>query len=104
MIAQGFSSGLVLGCKNFLGEKGMAFFREMMEKHGEVSPVYGDPLYSEEEVAAGKKQMIIPHPVHFREGMQVRNWMRGHSDTNGWSDIDYDDRWVPLVQKVLSEY
>jgi hypothetical protein len=42
------------------------------------------------------------HPVHFREGMAVRNKLR---DLTGceWSAIEYDDRWVELVLEAIRE-
>ncbi len=84
------SPELVKETKVFLGKDGLAFFKEMKEKHGEYDAVYVEP---------GK--FSIPHPVHFREGRYVRNFMRGTKHCEGWNDHDYDDSWVSLIKKVM---
>ena len=75
--------------RKFLGETGAEFFAKTKREHGRYDAVY------KEEGAA------FPHPVHFREGMQVRNAMRDHPDTQGWSAHDYDDSWVHVVSLCL---
>jgi hypothetical protein len=66
-----------------------------------------EDLYTEEELAENRKPPIvqkkIPHPVHFREGMQVRNWMRTQGETHGWTACDYDDTWAALVERAIDE-
>jgi hypothetical protein len=59
----------------------------MMKKHGRVDAVFME----------GR----LPHPVHFREGMTVRNFMRGTGLCEGWDAHDYDDNWVELVELSL---
>jgi len=46
--------------------------------------------------------ITIPHPVHFREGMAVRNKLR---DLTGceWSAIEYDERWVEITLDAIKE-
>lgn len=39
----------------------------------------------------------MPHPVHFREGMQIRNFMRQSGYCTGWNDCDYDLYWERVV-------
>jgi len=70
----------------WLGEEGSKFFSELFEEFGDLNVVIGGD---------------IPHPVHFREGMQVRNFLRGTGLTEDWSDHDYDDNWIPLVLETL---
>ena len=43
----------------------------------------------------------IPHIVHFREGMQVRNFMRQSGECNDWSDHEFDDNWVKLIELII---
>jgi len=71
----------------WLGKDGLDFFKEMKEKYGRYDAVFSE----------GK----LPHPVHFREGMQVRNHMRNSSFCEDWSDHDFDDSWVALITKVI---
>jgi hypothetical protein len=78
---------LIVKAKAWLGKNGHEFFKEMKEKHGRVDAVYME----------GR----LPHPVHFREGMQVRNLMRESNLCEGWDDHDYDDSWVELIEMSL---
>jgi len=84
---------IVKKTKEFLGEDGLNFFKECVEKHGEISPVYMESI----------GYIKIPHPVHFREGMQVRNFLRSTGLCNDWTDHDYDDNWTEVVEKCLKE-
>ena len=61
----------------------------MLEKHGEISPVFNDHG--------------IPHAVHFQEGMQVRNFLRGLEECEGWTTDDFDDYWAKLVEDAIEE-
>lgn len=78
---------LVEGMRGCLGKNGTIHFKRYLKEHGTVSPV----------INMGG----IPHPVHFREGMQVRNFMRKLPDCEGWSDIDLDDTWAELVLEAI---
>lgn len=60
----------------------------MVEEHGRIDAVYME----------GR----IPHPVHFREGMQIRNFMREQPECKGWTDHEYDDNWVKAVEQALN--
>ncbi len=73
---------------NWIGDDELNWFKELKENHGSYSPVL---------MGGG-----IPHPVQFREGMQIRNWMRKHPDCSDWNDNDYDDNWTLLVEKTLN--
>jgi len=81
---------LLEALKTWLGEEGHAFFRGCLEEHGTVSPVFP---------TEGAPQ--IPHPVHFREGMQVRNFLRKRPECEGWTDHDFDDHWANIVRQVV---
>ncbi len=60
--ATDISNELVARVREFLGPDGIEDFRGWLEEHDTVSPVLTHDK--------------IPHSVHFREGMQVRNFMR----------------------------
>ena len=78
---------LIEQTNKWLGKDGIAFFKEMKEKYDEYSPVFLD---------GG-----IPHPVHFREGMRVRNFMRTTGLCKEWSCQELDDNWVHLIDAVM---
>ena len=51
-----------------------------------------------------KRKGIPVYPVHLREGMQIRNWMRQQDECKNWTDIDFDDNWTILIEKTINEY
>lgn len=85
---------MVESVRAWLGEDGIAFFRECQRDHGTVSPVLVTKLES------GRN---FPHMVHFREGMQVRNHMRTIPDCDGWDSNDLDDTWQAVVEQAIAE-
>ena len=101
------SDSLIVACRLWLRDEGIEFFKKCLEEHNTVSPIIMEDLYTEEELEENKKkptkQKQLPHPVHFREGMQVRNWMRTQGETAGWDDHDYDDNWTDLIEKVINK-
>jgi hypothetical protein len=78
---------LVKAVKEFLGPLGIDLFNHYLDKYGEVSPVF--------------VQDGLPHPVHFREGMHVRNFMRGTPYCRGWDAYDLDNQWADIVLTAL---
>jgi hypothetical protein len=84
---------LIEAMREFLGKEGIAQFREWRKEHGTVSPVLKTEI--------GQGVPPIPHPVHFREGMQIRNFMRGTGLCTGWDDHDYDNKWSKVVEAAI---
>jgi hypothetical protein len=78
---------LVDAVKGFLGPPGIALFSFYKREHGTVSPVYMEDGF--------------PHPVHFREGMHVRNYMRSTNLCENWSPHDLDDTWAEVVERAI---
>jgi hypothetical protein len=66
----------------WLGKEGKDFFTSVYKKYGKLNVVL---------------EGFPPHPVHLREGMTVRNFMRESNLCEGWSDHDYDDNWEKLI-------
>jgi len=73
--------------KEWLGEDGINFFNKMKTEHGRLDAIF---------MEGG-----IPHPVHLREGMQVRNFLRGLDECKDWDAHKLDNKWVKIVKKVL---
>lgn len=73
--------------QTFLGQEGLDFFKTCLKEHGDVSPClsYGP----------------VPHPVHLREGMQVRNSMRMSGQCDDWDAHDFDGLWKQVVEKII---
>ena len=42
--------------------------------------------------------------IHFREGMQIRNWMHNQEECKDWTCHELDDNWMSLVEKTIKKY
>ncbi len=78
----------------FLGEDGRKFFAENLRDHGDVAPC----LVVE---GLSPSSPHFPHPVHFREGMQIRNALRKSGLCEGWDDHDYDNNYQEVLQRAI---
>jgi hypothetical protein len=86
-----YPTELIYRIKLWLGEEGINFFMLCKEKYNSISPVYIEP------------GLNIPHPVHLREGMQVRNWMRSQPEFSDFTDHDYDNHWTEIIELAIKE-
>jgi len=84
------SPELVEETKEFIKEDGIKFFKKMKQTYGEYDAVFMEP-----------GPFPLPHPVHLREGMYVRNFMRSTNHCKDWTAHDFDDSWVSLITKVI---
>lgn len=80
---------LVQKVRDWLREDGIKFFREVKAEHGDLNAVWNE---------SG-----IPHCVHFREGMQVRNFMRETGLCDDWSCHDFDNFWIAVVEAAIED-
>jgi len=80
--------------RKWLGDDGVSFFRECRRDYGTVSPCLPPP---EDALCP------VPHPVHFREGMQVRNFLRTTPECKDWGPHDLDDSWMGAVERAIRE-
>lgn len=81
------SDELVSATKEWLGSDGVSYFKKIKTKYGHVNVCWFDNG--------------IPHPVHLREGMKVRNFMRMSGFCDGWTSHDFDNNWVNLIDKII---
>lgn len=99
---------------NWLGYDGVAFFTMVQDEYGTLNAAW--PLWIEKPPtgvsrlqeailkAQGKWGYAIPHSVHFREGMAVRNKMRQLHQELGYPLLDahgYDDTWQGAIKACL---
>jgi hypothetical protein len=82
------SDSLVEKMREYLGVTGKEVFTEYHEKYGTVNPVF-------------KTEAGFPHPVHFREGMTVRNFMRTLPECKDWTCYQLDNTWALVVFKAI---
>lgn len=81
------ASELVVNTKKWLTQEGINHFIDIKTKHGKINAIWLD---------GG-----IPHPVYLREGMQIRNFMRDSEYCIDWTDHDFDDNWVELIEECI---
>jgi hypothetical protein len=77
---------LIPDMRIWLGSGGLNFFRNIKEEYGVLNAVW---------MEGG-----IPHPVHFREGMQVRNKLRELTQGT-WTSHEYDNTWVDVIEECI---
>lgn len=51
-----------------------------------------------------KKRGLPVHPVHLREGMQIRNWMRDQPEYKTANDNILDSEWMVLLDKTIKKF
>jgi hypothetical protein len=85
---------LIDKAKVWLGTEGISFFSHLKGLTGEVSPVLNLNV---------KRKGIPIHPIHFREGMSIRNWMRDQIECKDWSADEMDEKWVLLIEEVIKK-
>jgi hypothetical protein len=73
--------------KKFLGKTGLDFFSECWERYKSVTPV----------ICTGG----IPHPVHFREGMQIRNFLRIIPECRYWSHENFENEYPAYIEAAI---
>lgn len=78
---------LIPDMRKWLGENGLAFFKRIKKEHGTLNAVW---------MEGG-----IPHSVHFREGMQIRNKLRDLTQ-NAWTTNEYDNTWADIIEECIS--
>jgi NTP pyrophosphatase (non-canonical NTP hydrolase) len=78
--------------RNYLTREGLQFFKIIYNLVGTVNVVISpiDVTY-------------VPHPTHFREGMQIRNLLRESKLCPDWTDHDYDNNWFRIVESAIEE-
>ena len=79
--------------KKWLGEDGIRYFRHLKGLKGTVVPVLKLNY---------KKKGIPAYPVHFREGMQIRNWLRGNTELGKkLNSVELDDCYVSILEEAI---
>lgn len=79
--------------EDFLGNAGINYFQQLRDQYGYI------PLVVEVHDDDGS---TFPHPIHFHEGMQIRNSMRDSGLVEDWDAHQLDDYWIEVVGMVLN--
>lgn len=79
----------------WIGKENLKWFRHLRGLTGTYAPV----------LRLNHKRKGMPcYPVHLREGMQIRNWMRQQKECVGFDAHSYDNNWVKLVEITIDKY
>lgn len=80
--------------KKWLGDDGIRYFRHLLGLKGTVVPV----LKLNKEKNAG----VPVWPVHLREGMQIRNWLRENTELGRkLYSIELDDCYAEILEEAI---
>jgi len=93
---------LVTHIREAIGPEGVRCFQLYKRDYGEVGPVIPPEVGRPEELSLGRG-FGIPHAVHFREGMQVRNMMRQSGLCDDWDDHDLDNNWAAVIEEAIKD-
>jgi hypothetical protein len=77
---------------DWLGKNGRHFFRTLAKLYkGDVIPVI-------------RAKGIIPcHCIHFREGMQIRNYFRGLEECKEWTFDQFENDYPEYIKAAMVE-
>lgn len=81
--------------REWLGDDNVRYFRLLKSLTGTYSPVLKLNM---------KRKGRPAHAVHFNEGVEIRNWMRGQREFYGWDSERLDNYWTVLVNKMCTHY
>lgn len=80
--------------KSWLKEEGIRYFRHLKGLKGSVVPVL--------KVNPNKNFGISSYPVHFRDGVSIRNWLRENTELGKELDsIELDDCYVKILEEAI---
>lgn len=76
----------------FLGQEGLRWFGHIKGLKGTCAAT----------LKLNQKRKGMPaHPIHLREGMQVRNFLRTLSECKSWDQDQLDDNWAIIVERAV---
>lgn len=86
------SESLVDKVFNWMGRENIIWFKHVKGLKGSVNAVLSLNY---------AKKKIPGHPIHLREGMQIRNFMRMQDECEEWDSEDFDNGWVLVIEKCI---
>jgi hypothetical protein len=79
----------------FLGEENIRWFAHVKGLKGEIDAV----------LRLNMKRKFLPvHPIHLREGMQIRNFMRGLPECKHWPQDTFEHGWIEVVEELIKRH
>jgi len=86
---------IVIKLHDWLGKDGRHFFRTLAKFYkGDVIPV----------IKLNRSKRFLPcHAIHFREGMSVRNFLRGLDECKDWTHEQFENDYVDYIKEAMKE-
>jgi hypothetical protein len=79
----------------YLGQENLRYFKHIKGLKGKYNTV----------LKLNRKRKGIPvHPIHLREGMQIRNWMRAQEECKDWSCDMFYNEWTKILDLCIKKY
>lgn len=86
---------LIEKVRGWLGEDNIRWFAHIKGLKGSVNCVLKLNF---------KRKRIPAHPIHFREGMQIRNFLREQVECDKWGHADFEREWITVVEKLITQF
>jgi len=93
---EGIKEQLYRPLHEWLGDDGINFFREIVQEFGDPAAVL-HPGHRLNNSGEG-----IPHPIHFREGMQIRNFLNEELTRLNLPRENLDEEWRNIVLVAIA--
>ena len=88
---------LAHGIRKWLGDEGYKFFKEIYDEYGELAVCL---LIETDIIGKDGKPKMLPHSIHFSEGMEIRNQLRRLTGSS-WTDWEYDELWEEITLEAI---
>jgi hypothetical protein len=85
MIPAEVTESILIQTKEYLGEGGLQTFVIYYKAEGKVNPI------------------LISGNVHYKEGKQIRDFLRTLPDCANWTAKDFDNLWSTIITILVKE-
>lgn len=77
---------------DYLGEENIRYFKHIRGLKGEINTI----------LRLNRSKKGIPfHPIHLREGMQIRNFLRSLDECKDWHHLDFENEWITILDILV---
>ncbi|HET6255842.1 MAG TPA: hypothetical protein VFE32_17325 [Puia sp.] len=78
----------------FIGKENIRWFRHVKGLKGGINVILRLNF---------QKKKIPVHPIHLREGMQIRNFLRGLPECKTWTHEDFERGWIDVIELLIKQ-
>lgn len=92
---EGDEESVVQQLQTWLGIKGIQYFQDVKELHGTLDAVWMEP------VEADMIPQYIPRSIDSQEGKSLRTFMKTLDECKDWKEKDFEEQWMPVLEKCI---